>query len=91
MQKPKVFLSSTIHDFRDLRTAIRVWLEEYGFEVQASEFNDFPQIPDKNSYESCLKAIDEADYFVLLVGSRVGGVYDAAKGISITRMEYQHA
>lgn len=91
MQKPKVFLSSTIHDFRDLRSAIRVWLEEYGFEVQASEFNDFPQIPDSNSYESCLKAIDESNYFILLVGSRVGGLYDAAKKISITRMEYQHA
>lgn len=91
MNKPKVFLSSTIYDFRDLRSALREWLEEYGFEVLASDFNDFRQVPDRNSYESCLSVIDQADYFILLVGSRVGGWYDQAKKISITRMEYQHA
>ncbi|MDY3554241.1 DUF4062 domain-containing protein [Gemmata sp. JC717] len=91
MSKPKVFLSSTIYDFRDLRSALRVWLEEYGFEVLASDFNDFRQSPERNSYDSCLAAIDQADYFVLLVGGRVGGWYDQEKKISITRMEYQHA
>ena len=91
MSKPKVFLSSTIYDFRDLRSALRVWLEEYGFEVLASDFNDFRQSPERNSYDSCLAAIDQADYFVLLVGGRVGGWYDQEKKVSITRMEYQYA
>ncbi len=89
--QPKVFVSSTIYDFRDLRSALKLWLEEYGYEVLMSEFNDFPQLPDKNSYESCLRAIEKSDYFVLLIGSRVGGWYDQAKQISITRMEYRHA
>ncbi|MBI3797446.1 MAG: DUF4062 domain-containing protein [Deltaproteobacteria bacterium] len=52
--KPKVFVSSTIYDFHDLRSALKLWLEEYGYEVLMSDFNDFPQLPDKNSYESCL-------------------------------------
>lgn len=89
--QPKVFVSSTIYDFHDLRSALKLWLEEYGYEVLMSDVNDFPQLPDKNSYESCLRAIEKSDYFVLLIGSRVGGWYDRAKQISITRMEYRHA
>ena len=44
-----------------------------------------------HSYEACLKKIQAADYFVLLIGSRVGGWYDQIKRISITRQEYRAA
>jgi hypothetical protein len=88
---PRVFVSSTIYDFRDLRSALKIWLEEYGFQVLMSEMNDFRQIPDQNSYLSCLQAIDECDYFILLIGGRVGGWYDKANRVSITQMEYRRA
>jgi hypothetical protein len=90
-RKPRVFVSSTIYDFRDLRSAIKLWLEEYGYEVLMSDLNDFRQSPDQNSYQSCLQAIDDCDYFILLIGGRVGGWYDRENRISITRMEYRHA
>ena len=89
--KPKVFVSSTIYDFRDLRSAIKYWLEQHGYEVRLSDQNDFPQDPALNSYDSCLQAIDDSDYFILLIGGRVGGWYDEAARISITRMEYRRA
>ena len=89
--KPKVFISSTIHDFQDLRSALRYWLSELGFEVLLSEFNDFPKKLDENSYQSCLNAIAGADYFVLLVGARTGGWFDENSRISITRKEYREA
>ncbi len=89
--RPRVFISSTIYDFRDLRSALKVWLEELGYEVTSSEHNDFPVQSDLNSYENCLRAIDDAEYFILLVGGRVGGWYDAANRLSITQMEYRHA
>lgn len=88
--RPRVFVSSTVYDFRDLRSALRYWLEESGYVLRFSEFNDFPQTPDRNSYESCLRAIDDSDYFVLLIGGRVGGMY-GTEGVSITRQEYRHA
>jgi hypothetical protein len=91
LSKPKVFVSSTIYDFRDLRSALKLWLEEYGYEVLLSEFNDFPQLPDRNLYESCLKAIDQSDYFLLFIGSRVGTWYNQDQQLSITRIEYRHA
>ncbi len=87
--KPKVFVSSTIYDFRDLRSALKFWLEELGFEVLLSEHNDFPVQADLNSYETCLKTIDDCDYLIILVGGRVGGWYDKDKRISITQAEYQ--
>ena len=91
ISKPKIFISSTIYDFRDLRSALKYLLEKLGYEVMLSEHNDFSKPLDKNSYDACLEAIERADYFILLVGARVGGVYSACENTSITRMEYRTA
>ena len=73
--KPRIFVSSTIYDFRDLRSALKYWLEQFGYEVRLSEFNDFTKRLDENAYNACLRAIEESDYYVLLIGTRVGGLY----------------
>lgn len=89
--KPTFFISSTIYDFADLRSAIKYYLEQHGCVVLASEFNDFGQPLAEHSYDACLKQIQTADYFVLLIGSRVGGWYDKDNHISITRQEFREA
>jgi len=43
MQKPKIFISSTIYDFQDLRSSLKYWLSELGFSVQLSEYSDFEE------------------------------------------------
>ncbi|MGA2219606.1 MAG: DUF4062 domain-containing protein, partial [Terracidiphilus sp.] len=91
MKPPTFFLSSTIYDFRDLRSAVKFYLEELGCRVLASEFNDFLKPLDRHSYEACLKAIEQTDYFVLFIGARVGGWFNPEKRISITQEEYRHA
>ena len=50
MRKPKIFISSTIYDFQDLRSALKYWLDENGFETQLSEYNDFLKDVTLNSY-----------------------------------------
>lgn len=90
-KRPTFFLSSTIYDFRDLRSAIKFSLEARGCRVLASEFNDFGGDLAVHSYEACLSQIAQADYFVLLVGTRVGGWYDEPNRISITQQEYRTA
>ena len=40
IKRPTFFLSSTIYDFLDLRSALKFSLEERGCTVFASEFND---------------------------------------------------
>jgi len=91
MRRPTFFISSTIYDFRDLRSAIKFYLEEQGCKVMASEFNDFEKPLDKHSYEACLDAVRSADFFILLIGTRVGGWYDEGNQISITQREYREA
>ena len=91
MKKPIFFVSSTIFDFGDLRGAIKYQLESLGNVVLASEFNDFKKPLDVHSYEACLASIEQCDYFILLIGSRVGGWYDATNRISITQQEYRRA
>ncbi|MBR0900269.1 DUF4062 domain-containing protein [Bradyrhizobium tropiciagri] len=91
MDRPTIFISSTIYDFRDMRSAIKDHLEENGCRVLASEFNDFTKPLDKHSYQACLDTIQQADFFLLLIGTRVGGWYDAPNRVSITQQEYRTA
>ena len=90
-RKPTIFISSTIYDFRDLRSSLKYYLEELGYVVNMSEFNDFRRDPDENSYEACLNTVKASDYFILLIGSRVGGLYSAAEQTTITQEEYRTA
>jgi hypothetical protein len=64
VKPPTFFLSSTIYDFKDLRSALKHYLEEQGCSVLASEYNDLPKPLDVHSYDACLNAIMAADYFV---------------------------
>ncbi len=91
MKRPTFFLSSTIYDFKDLRSAIKYYLEQQGCRVLASDYNDFPKSLDEHSYNACLNAIGEADYFILLIGARVGGWFDELNQVSITMQEYREA
>jgi hypothetical protein len=50
MKPPTFFLSSTIYDFKDLRSAIKYYLEQQGCRVLASDFNDFPKPPKLRGY-----------------------------------------
>lgn len=91
MNRPTIFLSSTIYDFHDLRSALKSYLEGRGCRVLASEFNDFSKPLDRHSYQACLDSIEQADIFILLIGTRVGGWYDEANRVSITQQEYRRA
>lgn len=90
-QKPTIFISSTIYDFRDLRSSLKYYLEELGYIVNMSEFNDFQRELDENSYTACLNTVKSSDYFILLIGSRVGGIYNEVIGTTITQEEYRAA
>jgi len=90
-EQPRVFISSTILDFKDLRLALRFWLEEAGFQVLLSECNDFPVDPASSTFDTCLNALRSCQYVVLLVGYRKGGFYDEANRITVTRAEYREA
>lgn len=87
---PTIFLSSTIRDMGDLRSAMKYWLEQQGFVVFASESPDFPHALDRETVAAALAPIDDCDYYVLVVGARVGALVED-EGISVTRTEFRHA
>jgi hypothetical protein len=91
IQRPRVFVSSTIRDFADLRDALRFWLEEMGFEVQLSEHTDFERRPEANAFDACFESIRTADFYILLIGDQRGSWYDESSRVSVTREEYRCA
>lgn len=91
MSRPRVFISSTVYDFEDLRSATQFFLEEHGFDVQLSETPTFNQDISMHSYDSCLQVIESCQYFILFIGARVGGRVKDMGNISITRAEYRKA
>ena len=91
MNRPRIFISSTISDLRDLRSALKYHLEERGCTVLASEFADFDKPLDQHAFDACLESIATCDYYVLIVGARRGSWFDETARISITQREYRHA
>lgn len=85
---PSVFISSTVKEFFDLRSAIAYTLREQGFTVLLSEDKEFPIRGDRPAPEECFTNVRESDYYILIVGSTRGSLHD---GISITRQEYRVA
>ena len=89
--RPRIFLSSTIRDMRDLRDALKFWLEEMGYDVQLSEHNNFERRPDEGTFEACFESIRKSDCYLLLIGERTGEMFDVDNRVSVTRQEYRVA
>jgi len=88
-RRPRVFVSSTILDLRDLRSAVKYFLEESGFDVILSEFPTFPHTLDQSARLAAIPAIGDCDYFILIIGDRYGSLLD--EGVSVTRTEFREA
>jgi hypothetical protein len=91
VRRPRVFISSTINDFRDLRGALRYWLDQSGYDVQLSEYTDFERRPEDDVFEACFNNIRTADHYILLVGERRGSWYNEDEDVTVTRQEFRVA
>lgn len=90
MAKPRIFLSSTCYDLSIIRTELTRFLDDRGFDVINSESKDFGVSPGIHSHSACLAEVRQADYLLLLVGSRRGGTFIGSES-SITNEEYKSA
>src|SRR5882757_1392045 len=85
---PKVFLSSTCYDLRQVREDIETAVTGLGLCPLRSEAESFPIDPTLTTVENCQKVVREsADILVLVIGGRYGSV-DSGSGKSITNLEY---
>jgi len=61
---PRIFVSSTVSDFEDLRGALKYWLRSLGFHVQVSEFSDFEKPVDASTLDACLAGVKTSDAYI---------------------------
>ncbi len=99
----RIFLSSTCLDLADLRSGLKESLEEMGYRVWASEFPDFPVDSSLHAQDNCLRNVERADQYVLIVNGRYGAAYEGAayprhplpddpkRAVSVTWYEYLRA
>jgi Domain of unknown function (DUF4062) len=86
--RPKVFVSSTFFDLRQVRDDLRSFIELLGYEPLLSDHPSFPIDPSVTTIENCRRRVEQdADLFVLIVGARYGS-RDSDSSRSVTNIEY---
>jgi hypothetical protein len=91
MASPKVFISSTCFDLRDIRDSLSRFVENFGFDPVLSEYGDVFYHPDLHTHDACIQEISNCQLFILIVGGRFGGSYVNDREKSITNAEYEAA
>lgn len=92
MAKPRVFLSSTCYDLKEIRSQIREFIIDYGYEPILSEFGDIFFDYGEHPQDSCFKEIEKCQMFVLIIGNSFGSTYyktsSSSSPSSITMEEF---
>ncbi len=72
MAKPRVFLSSTFYDLKQVRADIDMFIENLGYEPVRNEEGDIPYGKDDALEEYCYKEIKNIDILISIIGGRFG-------------------
>lgn len=91
MATPKVFVSSTCYDLKEIRDNLYEFIDSLGYLPVFSDKNDVFYHPDLHTHEACLKEIESCQLFVLIIGGRFGGKYKYDTTKSIVNAEYSAA
>lgn len=86
-KKYQVFISSTYTDLKEERAKVTEAVLELGHMPYGMEV--FPAA-NESQWEWIKKAIDESDYYIVIVGGRYGSI-KTDTGLSYTEMEYRYA
>ena len=85
--RPRVFVSSVVEGFQQYRDAARRAINNTGGEpILVNE--DFPALMD-SSRNTCLDAVDSADFFIIILGNQGGSV--TPSGRLVIEEEYERA
>ncbi len=72
MAKPRIFISSTFYDLRQVRTDLDLFIENLGYEPIRNEEGEIPYGKDEALEEYCYKEIKAVDILVSIIGGRFG-------------------
>jgi hypothetical protein len=90
MAKPRIFISSTFYDLKQVRTDLERFISEIGYEPIQHERGQIPYGSQDKLESYCYKEISQVDIVVNIVGGRFGsGSFEEA--YSISQMELKTA
>lgn len=94
MAKPRVFVSSTCYDLKELRSQIRDFINSYGYDAVLSEFGDIFFEYGTHPQDACFAEVAKCHMFLLIIGNTYGSFYhnsDIIKPASVTMKEFEEA
>lgn len=94
MAKPRVFVSSTCYDLKELRSQIREFINNYGYDAVLSEYGDIFFEYGAHPQDACFIEVAKCHMFLLIVGNTYGSFYhnsDVIKPASVTMKEFEEA
>lgn len=72
MAKPRIFISSTFYDLRQIRSDLDTFIDNLGYEPIRNEEGDIPYGKDEALEEYCYKEIKTVDVLISIIGGRFG-------------------
>lgn len=90
MAKPKIFLSSTYYDLRQVRADLERFIKELGYEPVLNEQGNIPYGKEDRLEDYCYKEINNVDILVSIIGGRYGSESKHEKQ-SISQLELKTA
>jgi Domain of unknown function (DUF4062) len=91
MAKPRVFISSTFYDLRQVREDLERMIRELGYEPVRHETGRIPYAKDQRLETSAYREVELCDVIVSIVGGRFGTESKDNPGISISQAELRRA
>ncbi|WP_270545323.1 DUF4062 domain-containing protein [Butyricimonas paravirosa] len=95
MAIPRIFVSSTCYDLKEIRFQLRNFIHDFGYEAVNSEFGDIFFDYKKHVQESCKIEISKCNMFILIIGNAYGSLYydqvDKKEPDSVTLQEFKEA
>lgn len=89
MAKPRIFISSTFYDLKQVRIELDKFVESLGYEPIRNEEGDIPYGKDDELETYCYKEIENIDILVSILGGRYGSdaKSDKSEKYSISQKE----
>ena len=73
MAEMRVFISSTCYDLSLLRSQLRLFIKNLGYEPIMSDYEDVLYDPRIHTHTSCVDEVQNCNMLILIVGARFGG------------------
>lgn len=90
MARPRVFVSSTFYDLKQVRSTLDSFIREFGFEPVLNEHGAIPYSAQESPEKGAYREVDLCDILVSIVGGRYGTPSDDG-AYSISQRELKRA